>query len=98
MQAEPVDDGLEYTSVDQLTIQQVEDLLSEVRVKRLQRVKQLEALAKVKADDNNLEVAIKFNRLMTRIKGKLIDLQEDEELVQQLINKARALAMDMEAF
>lgn len=92
---EITDDPINRATVNQLSVDQLDQFLNDIRLRRLEKVKKLETVAKVKADDAELTVYLKFERAFKQAQ-KLVDkLAEEEAKAQTLVNKCRALALEM---
>lgn len=95
-------DGLELedtpihrSTINQLTIEKLDAFLDDLRVRRLAVVRKLESVAKVKADDAELTLYMKFERANKQAVKLLDKLAEDQMRAEQLVNKLRVLVMDM---
>lgn len=89
------DTPIHRATINQLTIEKLDKFLDDLRVRRLAVVRKLESVAKVKADDAELTVYMKFERANKQAVKLLDKLAEDEMRAEQLVNKLRVLVMDM---
>jgi len=71
-------------------------MLESIRERRLIRVKKLEEIARVKADEARLIDYIKFEKEYKRIQRMMIKLEHDEAKVEQAMHKLRLLAMSFD--
>lgn len=95
MPAEILDNPINRKTINELRINELDEHLAEIRERRLVRVRQLEAIAKVKADEQALEDYMRFEKAYTRAKNAIERLSAQEEAVAALVNKARAAYMDI---
>jgi hypothetical protein len=87
------DTPTQRAAINQLSIDQLDEMLTAIRERRLERVQKLEALAHVKADKAQLTSWLAFERSYNIAKRALNKLQEQETKVEELIHKARIKAM-----
>lgn len=80
-------------SINQMSVDDLDAMLHELRERRLHRVQQLEALAKVKSDEAQLTSWLAFEKAYTVAKRALTKLTEQEKKVEELIHKVRIKAM-----
>jgi len=88
------DTPIDRAAINQMKTDELDDMLARLRDNRLERVRQLEAIAQVKADEAQLVVYMKFERAYKRAHNALVKLAEQEEKVEALIHKARVLAIE----
>lgn len=91
-----LDTPIHRATVNQIAIEELDKFLDSLRERRLVRVKKLEAVAKVRAEDAHLAVYLKFEKQHALVKKVLAKLADDEAKAEQCVNKLRALAMEME--
>lgn len=87
------DTPTERATINQLSIDELDVLLTGIRERRLLRVQKLEAIARVKSDEARLVSYMQFERAYNTAKRALDKLLEQEEKVDALIHKARIKAM-----
>lgn len=87
------DTPTERATINQLSVDELDALLTGIRERRLLRVQQLEAVAKVKSDDARLVSYMQFERAYNTAKRALAKLEEQEAKVDALIHKVRLRAM-----
>lgn len=87
------DTPLSRATINQFQVDELDELLSDIRERRLDRVRKLEALARVRADEAQLAVYLKFERAYERAKRAVAKLTEQEQKVDAVVHKARLLAM-----
>jgi len=80
-------------TVNQLSLDTLDQMLDELRTRRLERVKRLEEVAKVKSDDARLVAYLKFERVYKTAKRHLDKLAEMEAKSEALVHKVRLAAM-----
>jgi len=94
---EQVDDSpINRSTINQLSVEQLDAFLDGIRVRRLQIVQKLEKVAKVKADDAELTVYLRFERAHKQAMKLLDKLAAEEAKAELVVNKCRVLAMEME--
>jgi hypothetical protein len=91
------DTPTERASINQLSVDELDDMLAGIRARRLERVKKLEAIAKVKADDAHLVAWLQFEKTYKVAKRALDKLAEQEAKVDALIHKVRLRAFELQA-
>lgn len=84
-------------TINQLTVEELDAFLDGIRERRLARVRKLEAIAKIKADDAQLAVYLKFEKAHARVTKMLNQMAEQEAKIEAEVNKVRALAIEMGA-
>lgn len=87
------DTPTERATINQLNVDELDMMLAGIRERRLKRVQQLEAVAKVKADDVRLISYMQFEKAYNSAKRALAKLEEQETKVDALIHKVRLKAM-----
>lgn len=87
------DTPTQRATINQLSIDELDAMLAGIRERRLQRVKQLEEVAKVKADEVSLVSYMQFERAYAVAARHMKKLQEMEEKTEALIHKVRLKAM-----
>lgn len=80
-------------TINQMNIDALDEMLTGIRERRLERVHKLEALAKVKSDDAQLVSWLAFEKTYKIAKRALERLAEQEAKVDALIHKVRIKAM-----
>lgn len=90
-----LDTPISRATINQLSVEQLDALLDGIRERRLKRVKQLEEAAKVKADEAQLAVYLKFEKQHAKAMKLLGKLAEDEAKCEEAVNKVRALILEM---
>lgn len=80
-------------SINQLNVDDLDKMLDDLRIRRLARVKQLEELAKVKADQTQLTSWLKFERTYNIAMRAMNRHKEAEDKLVALIHKVRLAAM-----
>ena len=83
------DTPTERATINQLSVDQLDAMLAVIRERRLLRVQQLEAMAKVKSDDARLTAWLAFERAYKTAKKSLDKCAEHEAKVEALIHKCR---------
>jgi hypothetical protein len=89
------DTPINRATVNQISVDELDQFLDGIRERRLSRVKKLEAAAKVKADDAQLTVYLKFEKAHAKALKMLTKMKEDEDNAEAAVNKVRALVMEM---
>jgi hypothetical protein len=90
---EEYDTPTNRATITQLHVDELDTWLTRIRERRLTRVKQLEAAAKVKSDSVRLDAFIKLERAMVAAKRALEKLEEQDAKTEKLVHKCRLLAM-----
>ncbi len=90
------DTPTQRVTINQMDINALDDMLDEIRARRLTAVKKLEAAAKVKADDVRLVTFLKFQTQYNRAKNAIAKLDDVILKVEGAVHKARLLAMACE--
>jgi hypothetical protein len=80
-------------AINQLNVDDLDAWLEQIRERRLQKVKQLEALAKVKSDEAMLVTWLKFEKTYKTARRALQRLDEQEKKTEAILHKCRLLAM-----
>ena len=91
------DSPTERASINQLSVDELDAMLTEIRARRLERVQRLETIAKVKADDARLVDWLAFEKTYKVAKRALDNLAAQEAKVEALIHKVRLRAFELQA-
>ena len=83
-------------TVNQLTIDELEGLLTQQRDTRLTYVRKLEALSKVKVEAHQAGVQFKFEKQVERVRAALMKFEELESKIREGINKLRVMQVEFE--
>lgn len=76
-----------------MSVDALDEMLEEIRQRRLERVHKLEALAKIKSDDAQLTSWLAFEKAYKVTKRAMERLEEQEKKVDALLHKLRLKAM-----
>ena len=87
------DTPTERAAITQLTVDELDEWLTRIRARRLVKVQQLEAVAKVRADQVRLEAFIRLEKSIVVARRALDRLDEQDKKVEKLVHKCRLLAM-----
>lgn len=87
------DTPTQRATINQMSVDQLDEMLTAIRERRLERVHKLEAIAKVKSDDAQLASWLGFERAYKVAKRALDRLAEQEAKVDALLHKVRIKAM-----
>lgn len=87
------DTPTQRATITQLQVDDLDKWLVAIRARRLVKVQQLEATAKVRADSVRLEAFLKLEKAMAVAKRAMAKLEEQDAKVEKLIHKCRLLAM-----
>lgn len=87
------DTPTERATINQLSVDELDAMLAIIRERRLLRVQQLEAIAKVKSDDARLVSWMAFERAYKVAKRALDKCAEQEAKVEALVHKCRIKMM-----
>ena len=92
------DTPTQRATIAQLQVDELDHWLMLIRERRLQRVKKLEAIAKVKADETRLENFIRYESLYKQAQKALAKCEAQEQKAEEAIRKCRlkVLAIMME--
>ena len=93
---ETYDTPTERATINQLTVDELDNWLMRIRERRLVVVQKLEAAAKVSADKARLVTFLKYERQAAIAKRALTRLDEAMERVEKIVHKVRLLAMATE--
>jgi hypothetical protein len=88
------DTPINRAAINQLSVDKLDMMLAAIRERRLERVRKLESIAKVKADEATLVTYLKFERAYRRAFRAIERLTEQESKVDALLHKARLLAVE----
>lgn len=80
-------------TINQLSVDELDAWLEQVRERRLERVKKLEAVARVKSDEVRIEAFLKYERQYKLARAALTKAEEYEKRADAAIHKLRVLAM-----
>ena len=87
------DTPTERATINQMSVDELDAMLAGIRERRLARVQQLEALAKVRSDDAQLISWMQFERAYKTAKRFMDKFEEMEAKAESLIHKARVKMM-----
>lgn len=90
------DTPITRATINRLAVEELDTLLDGIRERRLTRVKKLEAIAKVKSDEAQLTLYIKYEKAVANARRVLATMKENEDKAEVAVNKVRALVMEME--
>ena len=93
---DPVDEfdtPTQRITITQLDIEQLDAWLQRIRDRRLTKVRQLEAAAKVRSDSVRIEAFLKLEKALASARRALDKLEEQDQKVEKLVHKCRLLAM-----
>lgn len=93
---EAYDTPTERVTINQLSVEELDNWLDKIRARRIVQVQKLEAAAKVKADNVRLVSFLKFERQHAIAKRALAKLDEQIDRVEKIVHKCRLLAMAAE--
>ena len=93
---EAYDTPTERATINQLSVDELDNWLTRIRERRLVVVQKLEAAAKVSADKARLVTFLKYERQAAIAKRALTRLDEAMERVEKIVHKVRLLAMASE--
>jgi len=87
------DTPMHRVTINMMEIDELDNMLAQLRARRLARVEQAAQLAQARRfAEDELEMA-KFDRLMKRITAKLAKCEEDEAKLVDELNKLRIMAV-----
>lgn len=87
------DTPTQRATITQLDVDELDAWLIRIRERRLTKVRQLEAVAKVRSDSVRLESFLKLEKAITVAKRAMAKLEEQDAKVEKLVHKCRLLAM-----
>jgi len=93
---EAYDTPTERATINQLSVDELDNWLTRIRERRLVVVQKLEAAAKVSADKARLVTFLKYERQAAIAKRALTRLDEAMERVEKIVHRVRLLAMAVE--
>lgn len=93
---EQFDTPTHRAAINQLSVDKLDAWLEQIRERRLQTVRKLEAAAKVKADEVRLVSFMKFERQYKIAQRALVRLDEQIAKAEAIIHKCRLLALAAE--
>ena len=82
-------------TINQMHVDELDAMLEGIRTRRLERVKKLEAVARVKADDAQLVSWLQFERAYGVAIRYIKKLEEMEKRAEHLVHKTRIRAMQV---
>lgn len=80
-------------SINQVSTEELDAWLEQIRARRLQQVQKLEAIARVKSDEVRLELFIKYERLYTKARKALTKLEAEEQKAEKAVHACRMVVM-----
>ena len=80
-------------SINQMSVDELDEMLAGIRERRLARVQKLEAIARVKADESTLVSYLQFERAYNTAARFMKKFEEMEAKAEQLIHKVRLRAL-----
>jgi hypothetical protein len=83
-------------TINRLAVDELDAWLEQIRDRRLQTVKKLEAVARVKSDEVRLAAFIKYERALKAAQRALARLDEAEKKAEAAVHKCRLMAMAAE--
>ena len=92
-EAEAHDTPTQRATINQFSVDALDAMLTALRERRLTRVRKLEEIAKVKADEAQITSYLKFERAYKIAKRALDKLSEQETKCEALMHKVRIAAM-----
>ena len=87
------DTPTQRATINQLSVDELDFMLQSIRQRRLERVKKLEAIAKVRSDETRLENFLRYEKLVATARKSLAKLEEMEEKAEAAIHKVRVVVM-----
>lgn len=87
------DTPTQRATINQMSVDDLDAMLTAMRTRRLERVQKLEALAKIKSDEVQLTSWLAFERAYGIAQRYMKKLKEAEDKAEQLIHKVRLKAM-----
>jgi transposase-like protein len=87
------DTPTQRATINQLSVDELDEMLAAIRQRRLARVQKLEAIAKVKADETTLVSYLQFERAYNTAARFMKKFEEMEAKAEVLIHKVRLRAM-----
>jgi hypothetical protein len=89
-----LDSPINRATINQLTVDQLDDMLLELRSRRMEKVKKLESIARVKADDEQLIPFLRFERAIKAARKEYDKLIQQEKKFDAALHKARVIAVE----
>jgi hypothetical protein len=83
-------------TINLLSIETLDEMLAGIRERRLTRVRKLEEIAKVKADDARLSDYLRYEKEYERVKKMIAKLEAEESKIDTAMHKLRILVMSMD--
>jgi hypothetical protein len=90
---EAYDTPTERATINQLSVDELDAMLTALRERRLARVHKLEEIAKIKSDEAQITSWLKFERAYKIAKRALDKLAEQDQKCEALMHKVRIAAM-----
>ena len=90
------DTPTERAAINQLSVDELDNMLTQIRERRLARVHKLEQIARVKADDARLVVWLSYEKAYKVAKRALDKLEVEEAKVEKLIHKVRLKVFELQ--
>jgi hypothetical protein len=90
------DTPTDRATINQLSVDELDDMLTAIRARRLERVQRLEAIAKVKADDAQLVDYMRFEKAYAVAKRQVDKCIEMEKKAEELIHKLRLRVFELQ--
>lgn len=90
------DTPTERAAINQLSVEALDDMLTQIRARRLERVQKLEAIARVKADDARLDDWMRFEKAYAVAKRHMDKCAEMETKAEDLIHKLRLRLFELQ--
>jgi hypothetical protein len=90
------DTPTERAAINQLSVDELDDMLTAIRARRLERVQKLEAIARVKADDAQLVDYMRFEKAYAVAKRHMDKCIEMEKKAEELIHKLRLRVFELQ--
>ena len=87
------DTPTQRAAINQLSVDELDAWLEQVRERRLERVKKMEAIAKVKADEVRIEMWLKYERQYKVARAAVVRADEYERKAEAAVHKLRVMAM-----
>jgi hypothetical protein len=87
------DTPTQRATINQLSVDELDAMLTQLRERRLARVHRLEEIAKVKADEAQITSYLKFERAYKIAKRAIDKLAEQDAKCETLMHKVRIAAM-----
>jgi hypothetical protein len=92
-----IDSVIERATINQMAVDELDQLLITIRARRVEKIKKLEKLAGVRADDAQLITFMLFEKALATAKKELKQLEAQDKKFDTALHKARVLAVECEA-